>query len=173
MKDLIKKNFIIILAFLLPVALIVIIALSLYLPSLFLKTDYNFVYIACNSGTSCDDSSKQGYIVENNSLVQVDYNPSYTDRIFLHDTKKNEGREITLAEAKALTLNSSRTSPDDVTVSSHRSGAGDFFPFGGSSSFGYYLRKGNSKSKINLIDYQFHYRYHFQFLGWVVPGRNS
>lgn len=204
MKDLIKKNFVIILAFLLPVALIVIIALSTYLPSLFLKTDYNFVYTSCTDGHNyypyqCDSYLQKRYSVENNTLVQKpvdltqdlnndgkpDYNvqtasqvllPSYTDRIFLHDTEKNESREITLEEAKKLTLNSLLTSPDGVTVSSHYSRGGDFFPFGGgSSSYGYYLTKGNSRSKINLINSSepYYYQNNFQFIGWVLPGRNS
>ena len=195
MKDLIKKNFIIILAFLLPVALIVIIALSLYLPSLFISTDYNFVYTACTDGNDyypyrCDDYLKLRYGVENNTLVQKpvdytqdlnndgkpDYNATYTDRIFLHDTEKNESREITLAEAKALTLNSLLTSPDGITVSSHDSrSSGEFFPFGGgSSSYGYYLTKGNSRSKLNIINSNksYYYQNNFQFIGWIVPGRS-
>ena len=196
MKELIKRNFIIILAFLLPVALIAIIALSTYLPSLFISTNYNFVYTSCTDGSNyypyqCDNYLQKRYGVENNTLVQKpvdltqdlnndgkpDYNPQYTDRIFLHDTEKNESREITLEEAKKLTLNSLLTSPDGVTVSSRysRSG-GEFFPFGGgSSSYGYYLTKGNSRSKINLINSNDHYYYqnNFQFIGWVIPGRNS
>ena len=96
--------------------------------------------------------------------------------VFLHDTKKNESREITLAEAQMLTLNNLLTSPDGVTVSSNYSyNGGDFFPFsGGRSSYGYYLTQGKSKSKINLINStdQYYYQNNFQFIGWVLPGRN-
>ena len=66
-----------------------------------------------------------------------DINENYTARIFLHDTEKNESKEITLEDAQKLTLNSLLTSPEGVTVSSNYSyRGGDFFflPFGGSSS---------------------------------------
>ena len=196
MKEFLKKNFAILLAFILPIVLIAIVALSTYLPSLFLSTDYNFVYTACTDGRNyysyrCDNYLQKRYLVIDNKLVVnpvdttqdsdkngvPDFNEKYTDRIFLHDTKKNESREITLEEARVITLNSLLTSPDGVTVSSHydRNGGDFFFIFGGgSSSYGYYLTKGKSRSKINLINStdQYYYQNNFQFVGWVLPGRN-
>ncbi len=193
--EFIKKNFVILLAFILPILLIAIVALSTYLPSLFISTNYNFAYTACTDGANyysyrCDDYLKKRYEVIDNKLVLnpvdttqysdrkgvPDFKEKYTDRIFLHDTKKNESREITLAEAQTLSLNNLLTSPDGVTVSSHYDrGGGEFFIFGGgSSSYGYYLTKGKSRSKINLINSadQYYYQNNFQFIGWVLPGRN-
>ncbi|OHA26913.1 MAG: hypothetical protein A3C06_02200 [Candidatus Taylorbacteria bacterium RIFCSPHIGHO2_02_FULL_46_13] len=196
MKEFLRKNFVIILAFTLPVLLIVVVALSTYLPSLFLSTDYNFVYTSCTDGRNyypyrCDGYLQKRYIVVGNKLVVnpvdmtldsnkdgvPDFSEKYTDRIFLHDTKKNESREITLEEAQTMTLNSLLTSPDGVTVSSYydRNGGDFFFIFdGGSSSYGYYLTKGKSRNKINLINStdQYYYQNNFQFIGWVLPGRN-
>ena len=196
MKEFLKKNFAIVLAFVLPVALIAIIALSTYLPSLFLSTDYNFIYSSCTEGTNyypyyCNNYLQKRYSVVNGKIVInaidpaqdsdkdgiPDINENYTARIFLHDTKKNESREITLDEAQTLSLNGLLTSPDSVTVSSYydRNGGDFFFIFGGgSSSYGYYLTKGKSRSKLNLInrDDRYYYRDNFQFIGWVLPGRN-
>lgn len=200
MKEFIKKNFAVLLAFLLPILLIVIVALSTYLPSLFISTNYNFIYTSCTDGKNyyypyyCDNylqkrySIKEGKLIINPVDLTIDSNkdgrPDFTEknaeaaRIFLHDTKKNESREISLEEAKVLTLNSLLTSPDGVTVSSNSSygGGGDFlFLFGGGrSSYGYYLMKGKGKSKLNLINDsdQYYYQNNFQFLGWVLPGRN-
>ncbi len=195
MKDLIKKNFVIILAFLLPVGLLAIVALSTYIPSLFLKTDYNFIFTTCTDMSDyylyrCNDYLKLRYSVENETLVQKtvdttldqdkdgkpDFNSGFTDRIFLYDTELNEAREITFKRAKQFTLNNLLTSPDGVTVSSRYSrNGGEFFPFGGgSSSHGYYLTKGRSRSKLNLINSNelYPYQINFQFLGWVVPGRS-
>lgn len=195
MKEFIKKNFAILLAFMLPVALIVIIALSTYIPSLFLSTDYNFVYSSCTDGTRhysyyyCDNYLQKRYSVVNGELVVNDVDPTqdsdgdkipdinenYTARIFLHDTEKNESREIVLEEAQMLSLNGLLTSPDGVTVSSNYDRGGDFlFLIDGNSSYGYYLTKGKSKDKLNLInnDDQYYYRDNFQFIGWVLPGRN-
>ncbi|MEK7118297.1 MAG: hypothetical protein AAB869_01685, partial [Patescibacteria group bacterium] len=164
--------------------------MSAYIPSLFLSTDYNFVYTICTDGAkyhypySCENYLQKRYIVVGNKLVVnlvdttedadkngvPDFNGNYSDRIFLHDTEKNESREITLAEAEAMTLDGLLTSPDGVTVSSYagRSGGDFFFLFGGgSSSYGYYLMKGKSRSKINLINSADRYYYgdNFQFIG--------
>lgn len=196
MKDFLKKNFAVLLAFILPIALITAVALSTYLPSFFLSTDYNFIYTSCTDGRyyysyPCNNYLQKRYLVVDNKLVLnpvdttvdsdkngvPDFSEKYTDRIFLHDTKKNESREITLGEAQSMTLNGLLTSPDNVTVSSFydRNGGDFFFIFGGSSSsYGYYLTKGKSKSKINLINStdQYYYQNNFQFVGWVLPGRN-
>ncbi len=196
MKEFFKKNFIIVLAFILPVAFITIIALVTYLPSLFLSTNYNFIYSSCTNGRNyysyeCYNYLQKRYSVINNKLVvndiissqdldndsMTDINKNYTIRIFLHNTKKNESKEITLEEAQKFSLNNLLTSPDGVTISSHydRNINSFYFPFGGgSSSYGYYLTKGKSRSKLNLInrDDRYYYRDNFQFIGWVLPGQN-
>lgn len=196
MKDFFKNNFALVLAFSLPVLLIVVIALSAYLPSLFISTDYNFVYSSCTDGSNnyysyrCDNYLQKRYSVVNGRLVVNDVDPTldsdsdgipdvkegYTARLFLHDTKNNETREITLQEAQSLTLNELITSPDGVSVSSYYDRGADFFLlFDGGSTYGYYLMKGNAKSKLNLInndENRYYYRDNFQFIGWVLPGRN-
>jgi len=194
--DFLKKNFAIVLAFTLPILLIIIVSLSIYLPSLFISTDYNFVYIACTNGVdyypyNCDKYLQRRYLVIDDKLVVKEMDPvldlnndkmpdtdeNYNARIFLHDTVKNESREISLKEAQALTLSNLLTSPDGVTVSSRydRNNSGVFSIFGGNySDYGYYLTKGRSRSKINLINSndRYYYRNNFQFIGWVLPGRN-
>ena len=122
--------------------------------------------IALNYINPAQDSDKDGV---------PDINENYTARIFLHNTKKNESREITLEEAQTLTLNGLLTSPDGVTVSSNYDrGADFFFLFDGGSSYGYYLTKGKSRRRINLINRneRYYYRDNFQFIGWVLPARN-
>ncbi len=188
MREFLKKNFTLVLAFVLPITLMVIIALSTYLPSFFLSTDYNFVYSVCTDGTNyyssrCDNYLKKRYSVINNKLVVNDVDlsddgrtgidASYTARLFLHDTKKNESREITIDEAQALTLNNLLTSPDGVTVSGHYERYSFLF-FGSESSHGRYLTKGANKKILNLVNYsgRHYYTNNFQFIGWVLPGRN-
>jgi hypothetical protein len=189
----IKQNIVILIAFSLPILLIIGVALSVYIPSLFLSTKYNFVYIICTESNyryiTCNNYIQKRYSVVNNRIVInnidptldsdndkiPDINENYTTRIILHDTEKNESREITFEEAQTLTLDDFEISPDGVTVEDEYSSGTDLFIFGGSSStYGYYLTKGKTKKKLNLIyDYdQYYYRYHFQFIGWVLPGRN-
>jgi hypothetical protein len=98
----------------------------------------------------------------------------YPARLFLHDTKANTSREITEEEAKGLTLNGLLTSPDEVIISGHYSNSGNVFPFGGSSEYNYYMSKRNASRKLNLIttgDLSYNQN-NFEFIGWVMPGRN-
>jgi len=195
--DFIKKNFIVLLAFLLPIGVILATALSIHLSSWFVSTDYNFIYASCGDSYdyhysdryNCDDYLKERFFVEDSKLVvfetaviseilpggnKEDLRKNYDARIFLHNTEKNESREITLEEAQLLTLNSLLTSPDGITASSYYDNGGDFFPFfGGSSSYGYYLTRGKNKSKLNLINNgRYYYEDNFKFIGWVLSGRN-
>ncbi len=192
MKEFMKKHLVVVVAFSLPILVIVGVALSVYLPSFFVSTNYNFVYAMCteNSGYYPRCSSgylQKQYVVVDGKLTIVPINPTddfnrngkpdvqegYTPRIFLHDTEKNESREITVTEARALTLNNLLTSPDGVSVSSDWSGGADFLFVNGRSSYGHYLVKGKSRQKLNLINDRNDYYYgNFQFIGWVVPGRN-
>ena len=131
MKEFIKRNFAILLAFILPALLIIIVAVTTYLPSLFVSTHYNFIYTTCADGTNyypynCNGYLQQVYSVVNGKLVKnnvdltqdfnkdgvPDFSEAYNARVFFHDTKKNESREITFTEAQALTLNNLLTSPE-------------------------------------------------------------
>lgn len=194
--EFLKKNFIIILAFTLPILLIIILALSVYLPSLFVSTNYDFIYVTCDTGNYdayyCNEYLEKRYLVVDNNLVLKEIDPldykndnikyvdlykDYSPRIFLHDTKNNESREISLKEALNLNLSSLLTSPDGITVSNYyeRYNYGIMSIFGGNSSnYGIYLTKGRSKSKLNLInsDDRYYYRNNFKFIGWVLSDRN-
>jgi hypothetical protein len=201
MIDFIKKNITLILAFSLPLIVILAVALSVYIPSHNLSTNYNFIYASCTDGRNnypynCAQYLEKKYSVINNKLnisktgtttvndynstniktIDVEEKKVYVDRIFLHNTEMNESREITPEEATALNLNNLITSPDGITVSSNYNyNGGEFFPFGGGrSTFGYYLAKGKAKNKLNLINSsdQYYYQNNFKFIGWVLPGRN-
>ncbi len=188
MKKFIKENPILIAAFSLPVLFIAGVALFAYLPSLGLSTRYDFIYTTCGDGTNysyCGLAERfsvvDGKLVENlttgksdlNSNGIPDVNENYNARIFLHDTKDNESREITVEEAKLLDLSGLLTSPDGVTVSGEYSRGGDLFIFGGGSSYGYQLTKGKARKRINLINQadRYYYQNNFRFIGWVLPGR--
>lgn len=191
--EFIKKHFIMILAFTLPLLLIIGLAASTYIPSLLLSTQYNFVYATCGDGSNyyyehsnCDVYLNSLYMVENDKLLLRTVDPAqdsdndkipdiaenYVTRLFLHDTQTNEGREITLNEAQSLNLNVLITSPDGVSVESIYNDSVDFFIFfDGSSQYGYYLTKGGKKSKLNLVNGtdRYYYRDNFKFIGWVIP----
>lgn len=188
MKTFIKNNFAVLLAFALPIILIIAIALSVYIPSLLVFTDYNFVYATCTTGTQyppnrCNRYLDLRFTVVDGELVvnEVDTetdlddrysynNDNYNPRLFLHDTEKNESREITVSEAQSLTLSPLLTSPDGVSVSSDYERGPDLLFLDGGSSFGYFLKQGSNKKRINLIhsDSRYSYRNDFRFIGWVL-----
>lgn len=195
MKEILKKNFGLIVAFLLPLVLVAGVALSIYIPRMYVKTNYNFIYATCSENSSyyytydCKNYLQRRFTIVENILTvnEVNYeelypnqkvvDPNYKNmnssaRIFLHDIKNNESREISLEEAKKMKYDGLLTSPDGVTVTSNYTNSGsDFFPFGGSSSsYGYFLSKGSGKSKLNLLDNsdRYYYQSNFQFLGWVL-----
>ena len=167
--------------------------MATYLPSLFISTNYNFIYASCTDGANyyqfpCNKYLQDRYVVNDGKLIikpidkdvdldkngVPDYKEKYSDRIFLHDTKNNESKEISIDEAQSLVLSNLLTSPDGITVSSHydNTNNGIFSIFGGSSSYGFYLTKGNFKSKINLVNNlnSYYYASNFEFLGWIIKN---
>lgn len=176
----------------LPIILIVGLALTVYIPSLLLSTKYNFVYTSCSNRVNYEPYNCESYLQKRYSVIddkitvntvdmtmgldnkKSDINQNYTSRIFLHDTEKNESREITFEEAQDLALSSLITSPDGVAVSSGYSGGSSFIFGGSSSSYGYYLTKGKRRQKLNLINNtdEYYSQNNIHFIGWVLPGRN-
>lgn len=190
MKEFIKRNYTLVLAFLIPIAFVAVVALSTYLPSAFLSTNYDFVYATCSNGTDyysygCDGYLEGRYSVTEGRLVLNEIDPDQdSDRdgvqdinenhhvhLFFHDPDTNESKEITLEEAQALRFSGLLTSPDGVTVSDHYDRGSDllFIFDGGYSSYGYYLTKGESRKELSLIhNGDGSYRDNFAFIGWIL-----
>ncbi|MDP2593050.1 MAG: hypothetical protein Q8P52_00145 [bacterium] len=187
-----RKHWPIVLAFALPLLLILVVLFSVYIPSLFISTEYDFIYATCEDNHYYYDCGaylnkrytvKDGKLFENtvtadevNARVPIPENAKtatpveYKTRIFLHDTAENQSREITLEEARGLNLSPLKTSPDGVTVTSSWDYNNDFlFPFSGRSEYYYSLSKGRSKSRLNIImDEASRYSQNLQFIGWVL-----
>ncbi|MDZ7611719.1 MAG: hypothetical protein U5L10_03065 [Candidatus Moranbacteria bacterium] len=187
MKNFIKNNYIIIIAFALPILLIVSVALFTYIPTFLVSTDYNFLYATCQKNDSnyydrdCEKYIQNRFEVQNNRLTvdgisDVKNNNqlinifevsdgSYDVRFFLHNTEKDESREIPLERALEYKLSGLITSPDGYSVSYEYNRGADFIFFDGGSSRGYYLKKGNGEKKLNLINDR---RGNFKFIGWIL-----
>jgi len=185
--EFIKKNITVLLAFLLPILLVLGLAISVFLPGLFLSTQYNFVYATCDIGLgdyryypdyppNCTAYLNSLYKVEKTKLVIqaiVSANGRYIPHLFIHDTTNNESREITFAEANDLRLSGLLTSPDGVSVDSGYDRGDRFFMFDMmSSNHDFYLTKGREHHRLNLINSNGRYDSYnnFKFIGWVVPN---
>ncbi len=195
MKKFLHENVFLVFAFVLPVAFVVIVGLSVYIPSSRLSTDYDFVYATCGQGFIrypylCGEYLGLRYDFEDGVLVEkeVDINPNpaayefelrakggFSSRLFLYDTETDTSREISLEEAQRLALNRNMTLPDGIMVE-YKYGSGiDVFPFINSrSSGGYYMTKGKARRKLNIVNSSgsYNYRNNFYFIGWVIPTSN-
>lgn len=198
MKEFLKQHGALLLAFLLPIGLIVVLTLFVYLPSHSLVSKYNFVYATCDDDTyryssvSCSEYLEKRFSINDNKLTLSDVSLTKTAaysfveeepaeaptaptvHLFYHDTKANESREIATSEALSLSLSGLLTSPDGLTVSEgYSSGSGGFFIFGGGgSSYGHYLTKGNNRSKLNLIlTDEYSYSQNYRFIGWILDAQ--
>jgi len=180
-----KRNIIVAVAFLLPILFIVVIVAITYIPSVLLKTDYNFLYATCDDEYRYDCNIylnnvygvKDGKIMINQIDPNADFNynevkdinENIKTRIFLYDTKTETSREITPAEAEKLNLSELATSPDGVSVSSGYDYNESVFFFGGGSQYGQYLVKGKNRREINLIgNNDYYYNRNFKFVGWIL-----
>ncbi|MBT3835215.1 hypothetical protein HOF56_03110 [Candidatus Peribacteria bacterium] len=195
MNKFIKNNLSLILAFSLPVALILVVVFTTYSPFTSVETNYNFMYTACDNGTGgysygCLNHMEALFSVKDTSLIKNDLDDSrdtdkdgisdidenYHVRIFLHDTQQNESREVKFENAKDYEIiTDTITSPDGVNVSGGYERGPEVFPIIDThSSYDYYLTKGKSKTRLNLInrDNRYYYRDNFRFIGWVSSKIN-
>jgi len=167
-----KKNISFIVGIAIPIFMIVLIAVSIYLPSLFAPApQFNFLY-----ATGGNYGQNHQYGVENGVLVkyEVKYPEHYAPRdakLFMHDVSKNTDQEIAFEEAQKLKLDANVKSPDGYEVVYGSSEYG-FFPFffsGGHDYNAMYLKRNSVSKKLDLqssSDGRYYYR-NRRFLGWI------
>ncbi len=167
----------------LPVLMVVLVAASIYVPSLFAKKPaYDFIYSVPSDPYSYYGPGNTVYVVENGKLVEQPLpnflkDPTQPEvaplkpNLFIYDTAANQSRQITFDEATTLTLNGNIQSPDGFTVVSGGYDGGGIIPMLSGISpdvSSYYIKKGNYSRKLNLtLGDSFKY-YNFRFLGWVL-----
>ena len=175
--EIIKKNITLVLGISIPILMILLVAGSIYLPGLFIKPHFNFLYV------SVDDSyynynNGQQYSVQNDKLVKNEIkqpeNPNYNppqgeSKLYLYNVTKNESEEVSFSDAQNLNLDSNIKSPDDFEVV-YGSRGDSFFPFFWGSGTDYnarYLTGHNVSRKLNLQLNGSSYYNNFRFLGWI------
>lgn len=174
-----KKNISLLIGLAIPILMILFVAGSIYLPGLFIKPTFDFLYVT-GEGYNYDKK----YWIDQSTLKTVEttpqepldypYPPSKVSKLFLYDVDKNESREISFESAKSFTIDANAVSKDGFEIV--RGGYDDgIFPlfFGGSSDYNARYLKGHGVSKklnipgMKAYDY---YDYNFRFLGWIIPS---
>ncbi len=146
----------------LPILLLLYIFVSVYLPSILVKPQYNFLYA---SGCSTDYSIS---VINNRIVITSNYNGQYSvpysSCIYLYDTRNDSNTPLSQQQALSYSnINPTNKSPDGFTVVSNSSGDTSYFPlfWYGEYNSGYYLL-GHGYNKEITND-----TYDFKFLGWV------
>ncbi len=168
-----KKNISLIIGIAIPIFMIFLIAISIYLPSLFAPApQFNFLY-------AIEDSYGQNgrYGVENGVLVKYEvkypkpYMPEhYTPRaarLFIHDVSKNTDQEVLFEEAQKLKLDANVKSPDGYRVVDGSRDYGFFPLFSGRHDYTMYLKGHNTSKKLELESSNDYYSRNRHFLGWI------
>lgn len=175
--EMIKKNITLIIGISIPILMILFVAGSIYLPGLFVKPHFNFLYVSGNDSYYYYSNGYQ-YSVQNGKLVKNElkqpenqsYNPPRVEsRLYIYDVVKNEAREISFTDAQNLNLDSNTKSPDnfEVVYGSHGDGLFPFFWGGGTDYNAKYLKGHNVSKKLNLqLNGGSHYN-NFRFIGWI------
>lgn len=171
MKYLKKTNLPVVLAFFAPLLMIVIVAASVYIPRLYTKPMYDFVYV---SGVSAYRANELYEVIDGKitkkanppfmgplegmsstdklpvepQILRYD-EPSDTD-FYRYEVATHSSKKLTYDEVSKLSINDDNTSPDGFRV--ERGGTGGSMLFGGSYDYDtWYLKKGTVLYKLPRI----------------------
>lgn len=166
----IRRNITLIVGISIPILMILFVAGSIYLPGVFAKPKFNFLYITGDYYSGSQYSVINGRLVENEiEYPPRKYGPPRAEvKLFVHDVAKNESKIISFEEAQMLNLDSSIKSPDGFEVISGGRGSGIFFFFGVDRDYDSIYLKGHNMSKKLNVQMSGSYGYgNFRFLGWI------
>lgn len=170
-----------------PVVMVLAIAAAVLLPGRNLHPETDFVYAVGqyptytiregDTITQHDLSVKDGVLTDTLQTYKatISYPPypgekESSPRLFLHNTKENTNKEVTLEQAKLLRLSADTKSPDGFKVSfgSRSYGVFPFFINDSSDIEHAYLSNDTASKKIDLTTGSARDIYSFQLVGWVI-----
>ncbi len=168
MKQFLKKNWALVLAFAGPILFIGVLIILTYIPQQIVVTDYDFVYTTADYHSWADQIETDIYVVKDQKINAVPSNNRYNSSIltlWLYDSTNHTSRQLSLEEAKELTVDISKTSPDGVSIHNQGRRRDGFFPFFDSHHYDPYLifEKDGQETKLNISSYEYE-----DFLGWVI-----
>jgi hypothetical protein len=185
----VKNNLSLIFGISIPILMVIFVAISIYVPQIFIKPGYDFLYLIgrneCyiqpvrqeNSQVCLQGKTVQIYSIQNGKLIknitdeeiakcQAGQMPQL--KIFLYDINSGKGRETSYDHASSLNMDSSLKSPDGFEII-RGSNSGGFFPFyfySGNDYNSRYITGNNISKKLNIQQEGYSY-YNFVFLGWI------
>lgn len=164
-----RKHLPLILAFSLPILMTALVALSIFIPRLYIKPKYSFLFLESEYGNGI-----YRYTVSNNQLTRQESTHNAADnsfnslspQIYLYDVNTDSQKLVSFEEAMRLPLDPLGRSPDGFELIHGSSGSGFFLFYNSSDYSNWYLQKDNVTKKLNITNAD--YRYSINFLGWVL-----
>jgi hypothetical protein len=153
---------------LIPTVVICLIAGVLWLPSLFARPKYSFIYSYCP-----DYTCAYGFMVKNehitksnNSRIDLDYGYK-APKLYYYDVQKQSSRPLDEDEVQAISVDSASVSHDGYRLTQSSGDSGGFLFWGGYGNYNWYLKNGMKKKQVNLTTGSDTYNSEITFLGWV------
>lgn len=191
MNEFLQKNWPVVAAFTLPLLLVFGIVASVYVPSLFIQTQYSFVYAVCDdqyNSYECLEYVDDYYRIENGKLTKHTlpesstetyrnktirlYNERFPARLFMYSPLTNTSTELTNDMISTLTMSDELTSPDNIRVDCGYNYGGDFFFIFDThhSEYACYLQDGVRQKKVVLETplSSYYYNNSIRFIGWIL-----
>jgi hypothetical protein len=181
-----KKNLPLVVGIALPVVFVIVISIVLFVPSFFIKPQHDFLYTTDEREYyyNYNPEYQNTYEVENGSIVVVPNTVNSnsnsnsdsdiplkgeTPTLYRYDIETNTSHQITLEEAKNLSLDPGPSSPDGYAVSYHYGHDGIFELFGSDNdNNGHYISKGNARKRLATLSGDTYRSYgYFKLIGWI------
>lgn len=169
-----KKNLPLIVGLTLPILLVIIMALVIFIPSININPQHNFIY--SNEHPFYVNLYQNTYKVEDDKILPeplprqpgVDKTKPYPV-LYIYDVKDDTSHQISLEEAQKYAIDPGPSSPDGYTVDYQYSHDGIFEIFGSNNnSSGYFIVKDSGKKKLSGINRDsYSYSGDFKFIGWI------
>ena len=172
-----KSHLPLIVGILLPIIFIIIVSIAIFVPSLSVDPQHDFVYSAENSYYSYSNEYRNTYKVVNGRIAlepmpyreNMIYKGDMPD-LYRYNIRTFTTHKISLEEAKSLNLDPGPSSPDGYSVAYEYGHSGIFELFGSNSEDdGYFISKGRGKKKLPGLPVDGYYRNpgSFKFIGWI------
>lgn len=175
-----NKNLSLYIGIAIPILMIIGVAASIYAPRWFSESPrYGFLYLESEEFAPYDGklfySVRDGHLIEEKGeVVKIPGDPYpvryRAGKLFRYDIRTQKSTEISLEEAKNLSLIQGQRSPDGFEVICSHNNRGNFFPFfdgGYSDCSRRYLVNDIGYSEEVYISASARNYYNFELIGWI------
>lgn len=174
------NNILLIVGISLPLFFIVVLSAFVFVPPLFVNPQYNFIYTANDKYYGYARRYSNSFYVKDNRIasksvaIQLNKYDRNIQReeyptLYIYDTKNNTSKEISLTDARKLSLDSGPSSPDGYNITYNVSSSGVFELFGSSrDNNGYYISKNSGKKKLTIVNDGYNNgSQNLKVIGWI------